>query len=118
MDTSTSRILLDMLKEVVNNGTGKQAYIENIDIGGKTGTAQIWNKLENRYSNNQYISSFASIFPTSDPKYVIIISIESPEYDKRWGGESAAPCTRNIIEEILFYDFELLNQLSVQHEIT
>ena len=58
------------------------------------------------YSKTEYISSFASIFPIENPKYVLIISLEAPSYDKRWG-ESAVPCAKNIIEEIIFYDKEL-----------
>ena len=38
----------------------------------------------------------------------MIISIEAPEeYDKRWGGETAAPCAKNIIKNIMLYDKEL-----------
>ena len=40
----------------------------------------------------------------------MIISIESPIYNKRWGGESAAPCAKGIIEDIMFYDKELINK--------
>ena len=33
----------------------------------------------------------------------MIISIEAPTYNKRWGGESAAPCAKKIIQAIIFY---------------
>ena len=40
----------------------------------------------------------------------MIISIEAPEYAKRWGGESAVPCAKSIIENIIFYDKELMSK--------
>ena len=104
----TSEFLISNLNQVINKGTGQKAYIDEIEIGGKTGTAEIWDKENKQYSNKDYFSSFASIFPINEPKYVMIISIEAPEeYDKRWGGETAAPCAKNIIKNIMLYDKEL-----------
>ena len=101
---NTSKYFTSILNEVVNKGTGKKAYLDEINIGGKTGTAEIWNKINNKYSTQNYNSSFASIFPIEEPKYVMIVTIDSPKYDKRWGGESAAPCTKEIINNILLHD--------------
>jgi len=108
LKTETSKFLLSNLSKAVSVGTGKKAYINEIEIGGKTGTGEIWNKDENQYSKKDYYSSFATIFPISNPKYVMVITIEAPkEYNKRWGGETAAPCAKNIIKNILLYDKEL-----------
>ena len=104
---TTSDRLLSMLKKTVIKGTAKKAYISGFSSGGKTGTAEIWDIKNKKYSQTDYISSYASIFPIEKPKYVLIISIEAPSYSKRWGGESAVPCAKNIIEEIIFYDEEL-----------
>ena len=110
MDKSTSNIAKHLLEKTVREGTAKKAYLYNLSVGGKTGTAEIWDIDNKEYSKNEFISSFASIFPIDDPKYVMIISIESPMYNKRWGGESAAPCAKDIIEDIMFYDKELINK--------
>ena len=108
LKTKTSKFFISTLNKVINQGTGKKAYIENLSIGGKTGTAEIWDITNNAYSKENYISSFATIFPIDNPKYVMIISVESPEdYDKRWGGETAAPCSKNIIKKIMIYDKKL-----------
>ena len=104
----TSQASLSLLEKTVREGTAKKANIKNIRIGGKTGTAEIWDIDINSYSSTDFFSSFASIFPIDNPKYVMIISIESPEYNKRWGGESAVPCAKNIIQDIIFYDKELI----------
>ena len=112
MSEDTSKIMLQLLQKTVKEGTAKKAYLEKFNSGGKTGTAEIWD-IENReYSKNEFISSFASVFPIENPKYVMIISIEAPEYNKRWGGESAVPCAKSIIENIIFYDNELINKNS------
>ena len=110
MNKNTSNIAKHLLEKTVREGTAKKAYLYNLSVGGKTGTAEIWDIDNKEYSKNEFISSFASIFPVDDPKYVMIISIESPMYNKRWGGESAAPCAKDIIEDIMFYDKELINK--------
>jgi len=107
ISTETSDRLLSMLEKTVFEGTAKKAYIPGFSIGGKTGTAEIWDIDNKEYSKKEYISSFASIFPIENPKYVLIISLEAPSYNNRWAGESAAPCAKNIIEEIIFYDKDL-----------
>ena len=101
----TSKYLLNALNDVVLNGTGVKAKINGIQIGGKTGTGEIWNSDKKQYSKNDFVSSFASIFPINNPEYVLIVSIEAPSnYDNRWGGETAVPCSKEIIQQILLYD--------------
>ena len=110
MEQRTSDIALSLLEKTVIEGTAKNTYLHSLNIGGKTGTAEIWDADKKEYSKNEFISSFASIFPIDNPKYVMIISIEAPMYNKRWGGESAVPCAKSIIEDIIFYDKELTNK--------
>tara|TARA_B100000676_G_scaffold303443_1_gene353977 strand:- start:540 stop:2285 length:1746 start_codon:yes stop_codon:yes gene_type:complete len=107
ISSETASRLLSMLKKTVDEGTAKKARISGFSSGGKTGTGEIWDLVNKEYSKTEYISSFASIFPIENPKYVLIISLEAPSYNKRWGGESAVPCAKNIIEKIIFYDKEL-----------
>lgn len=110
MSENTSKVMVDLLQKTVEDGTAKKTYLEQFNIGGKTGTAEIWDIKNREYSKNEFISSFASVFPINNPKYVMIISIEAPEYAKRWGGESAVPCSKSIIENIIFYDKELITK--------
>jgi stage V sporulation protein D (sporulation-specific penicillin-binding protein) len=110
MNEETSKIALNLLEKTVREGTAKKTYLNDLNIGGKTGTAEIWDLNNKEYSKNEFISSFASVFPIENPKYVMIISIEAPMYNKRWGGESAVPCAKSIIEDIIFYDKELIDK--------
>jgi len=113
INSNTSEFLLSILEKTITdtNGTAANAYSNYIRIGGKTGTAEIWDKNTNQYSSEEFISSFASIFPINNPKYVMIVSIEAPIYEKRWGSQSAVPCAKKIIEDIIFYDKNIIKSL-------
>ena len=108
--------MLNVLKEVVNYGTAKNLHLNGYDVGGKTGTAQKF--INGSYSENKFISSFASIFPINNPEYVIIISIDSPIYGKHWSNESAVPVSKNIINRINIINQNLLpnKQLLLKNE--
>jgi len=83
-----------MLRKVVitKEGTAGLANIEGYEIGGKTGTAE-------GYSNKGKINTFASIFPTSNPKYVMIVLLDEPktsedyiyEYKNKSGSYKGTP---------------------------
>ena len=103
MEHKDSRILIDMLSSAVSNGTGKNAEISGYEIAGKTGTAEKF--IEGAYSKSEFISSFAAIFPASNPQYVCIVSVDSPEYHKHWGNITAAPIAREIFVEMINNNF-------------
>ena len=106
----SDKILLS-LNEVVIKGTAKNLNLNGYKIGGKTGTAQKF--FDGKYSKNDFVSSFASIFPIDKPKYVMIISIDSPIYGKHWSNESAVPTAKKIINRIIVNDKSFLNDPSI-----
>jgi cell division protein FtsI (penicillin-binding protein 3) len=91
--------LLIALEDVVKNGTATKAQINGYRVAGKTGTAQKF--VDGKYSNNQFISSFAGIFPANNPELVCVVSIDSPQYGFHWGNETAAPVAKNVFEQII-----------------
>ena len=97
----TSKILIKLLENVVSYGSGSNASISGYKVAGKTGTAQKF--VNGSYSDTEYISSFASIFPSENPRYVCVISIDSPNKskNKHWGNETAAPIVKNIYKNII-----------------
>jgi len=95
----TSEEILSMLEEVIVKGTGSKAYIPGFRLGGKTGTAEKF--IDGSYSKHEFISSFASIFPINDPKYVCVVSVDSPNYGFHWGNETAAPAVRGVYSRII-----------------
>ena len=93
--------ILNMLKDVVDHGTAQSINLDNYSIAGKTGTAQ---KFKDGHLNN-YVATFASIFPADKPKFVMIVSIDEPAYGKHWANLSAVPSSSEIIKRMLIkYD--------------
>ena len=99
MQQQTSKDLLNAMKKVISYGTAENMNLNGYKIAGKTGTAQKF--IENQYSASKFISSFSAIFPYDNPKYVIIVSIDSPKYGYHWSNESAVPAVREIIKNII-----------------
>ena len=91
----TSSLVRYALESVVANGSGKNAYIENYRVGGKTGTAQ---KVENGgYLDGNYILSFMGFLPADDPEIVIYVAIDNPKGVTHYGGVVSAPIARNVM---------------------
>ena len=75
----TSQKINSILRKIVLTGTAKLANVEGYEIGGKTGTA---NKTIKGIYTNKKINTFASVFPTSNPKYVFTILFDEPQINK------------------------------------
>lgn len=83
------------LESVVANGTGRNAYIENYRVGGKTGTAQ---KVKNgAYMVGNYIVSFIGFLPADNPEVVVYIAIDHPKGIVQYGGTVSAPIAREVL---------------------
>lgn len=93
----TSEIMKALLESVVSVGSGKNAYIEGYEIGGKTATSQTLPR-----SARKYISSFVGFAPADNPKVLAMIVIHNPQ-GIYYGGTIAAPVIRTIFENILPY---------------
>ncbi len=101
----SSKLIRYALESVVANGSGRNAYIENYRIGGKTGTAQ---KVENgHYMSGNYIVSFMGFMPADDPKIVVYVAIDHPLGITQYGGTVAAPVAKKILQAAIdIYDFK------------
>jgi len=98
----TAKKLCFILEGVVQNGTGKNAYIEGYRIAGKTGTAQ---KISPNggYMANEYIASFIGFAPADNPRLVCLVVVDSPQGYPYYGGWVAAPVLREIMRDSLRY---------------
>ena len=81
INEGVSQQVVKILRKIVNTeeGTAKFADVLNYEIGGKTGTAD--QPKEGSYSEAK-INTFASIFPTSNPQYVFIVMLDTPQKAK------------------------------------
>lgn len=84
----------NILRSVVENGTGMRAAVEDYPVSGKTGTAQVPKK--GSYKTKEYIASFAGFAPSDEPKIVIVVSIFNPKKGGSYGGTVAAPLFADI----------------------
>jgi cell division protein FtsI (penicillin-binding protein 3) len=83
---------------VGEGGTGEKAQLVNYSLLGKTGTAV---RFEGgRYVRGEYTASFAALFPADHPQLIVIVKIDDPEGDY-YGGLTAAPVTRTMLEQAL-----------------
>ena len=97
IDKSTSDTMRDILRQVVEEGGGKNAYIEGFSIGGKTATSQ---KLPR--GSGKYIASFIGFSSVENPQVIAMCLIDEPE-GVYYGGTIAAPVIRELYENILPY---------------
>lgn len=96
INEESSKLARFALESVVANGSGRNAYIENYRVGGKTGTAQ---KVEDgHYLDGNYILSFVGFMPADDPKIVVYVAIDNPKGVTQYGGVVAAPIAKSILE--------------------
>lgn len=102
---TTADTLKSLLADVVNRGTGKKAGIENIQVCGKTGTAQVpyTDKHRTGYQPFKYIASFGGFFPEEDPQICIFVMVEKPRRGY-YGGDISAPCFKAISEKIIEFE--------------
>lgn len=92
------------LTAVVNEGTGDQAKLDDVQVWGKTGTANI--AINGHYDWKNYVSSFVGGAPAEKPEVVVLVSIRKPNRSlgKGYsGGRVAAPVVHDILENTLRY---------------
>ena len=99
----TSYKMRALLRLVVTHGTGKKADAPGYRVGGKTGTAD--KVIGGRYSNNLVITTFAGVFPTDEPRYVMVAMLDEPKataetFGFRYAGWNVAPVVSHTISRI------------------
>jgi len=84
-----------MLREVVENGTGKRAQPGFYSAGGKTGTVHLVGK--DGYEDSLYKAIFAGMAPIDDPRIVTVVAVDAPQSGEYYGGEVAAPVFARVM---------------------
>ena len=94
--------LRTMLRGVVSDqGTGELAAIPGYSVAGKTGTAQ--KPGPHGYIPGAYVATFVGMVPSSDPRLVVLVSVDEP-HGAIYGGTVAAPA----FEQIASFDLQYL----------
>jgi cell division protein FtsI/penicillin-binding protein 2 len=99
---AVAKQLMTMLSNVVDEGTGIEAEIPNYSVAGKTGTAEKPDPRTGGYSPYKYVASFVGAVPASNPRLVILVTVDEPK-TAIWGGSVAAPAFKQIALDCLRY---------------
>jgi cell division protein FtsI (penicillin-binding protein 3) len=105
-DKKTRQWLKETMHLIVLEGTGKKANPYYYKVGGKTGTAQVYDKKLHRYSSTRYVTSFIGYFPYENPKFILLVLVDEPKAPRRYllyGGTVAAPYWREIVNQVSAY---------------
>ena len=90
-------VVIDGMHKVVEKGTARIARIRNIDVCGKTGTAENFTKIDGTVTQLTDHSIFIAFAPKENPKIAIAVFIENGYWGSRW----AAPIASLMIEDYL-----------------
>ena len=103
----TSKTMCTLLQSVVAEGTAKNAKVAGFSIGGKTGTSEKIDVLdENGQPTLDKIVSFVGIAPMDDPEYIVLVALDTPSRSTGIyisGGVMAAPTVGAVMADILPY---------------
>lgn len=95
----TLKIIRNMLRGVVTQGTGKAVNSPYVEIAGKTGTAQL-STGRGGYAGGGHQVSFCGYFPADEPRYSCIVVIRNPRIGYPSGGTMSGGVFRTIAEQI------------------
>lgn len=93
-----SKIILNWMESVVEEGSGEGAKIDGYRIGGKTGTSQ---KAINGIYSEKKACSFVAILPVDKPKYLVFVLIDEPNKPYAYGATVAVPVAKEIIDSLI-----------------
>ncbi len=94
MKASTAADLTQMMRRVVEEGTGTPAQLGGIDVAGKTGTASVG--IQGSNLTQPWFIGFA---PAQDPKVAVAVTVERTQGG--FGGTVAAPIAKSVIQTLL-----------------
>ena len=95
---STSALIREYCKGVVDNGTGKTARPAGYSIGGKTGTAEMGSR-----DKRDYVVSFMGYAPADDPQIAVYVVVDRPNVGKQDDAKHATRIVRGVLTEVLPY---------------
>jgi len=91
----TAITMRQMMEGVVLHGTGRAARLRGYTVGGKTGTAQIYDFAGHTYSH-KYNGSFMGFAPLQNPAIAMVVTLNGTNGTSGYGGAVAAPVFHEI----------------------
>ncbi len=107
ISSETSKTMCGLMESVVTEGTAKNAKVYGFSIGGKTGTSEKIDVLdENGNPTLDKIVSFVGVAPMDEPEYIVLVALDTPSRSTGLyisGGVMAAPTVGAVMADILPY---------------
>ena len=101
LSEATAHEAVKMLRRVVTEGTASLGNVPGYEVAGKTGTADK-PKPSGGYYDDKVVNTFASVFPASNPRYVLTVTLDEPSENtgpkpRRSAGWTAVPVAAEVI---------------------
>jgi cell division protein FtsI (penicillin-binding protein 3) len=96
----TAITMRQMMEEVVLHGSGSRAKLQGYTVGGKTGSAQIFDRAAHHYTHT-YNGSFMGFAPLTNPSVAIVVTLNGTHGEGGFGGYAAAPVFQAVATEAL-----------------
>ncbi len=105
MSERTAAQVMSMMRQVVTEGTASFGEVPGYAVGGKTGTADKPKERGGGYYEDKVIATFASAFPSHDPRYVLVVTLDEPvetsgSEPRRTAGWTAVPVAAEIVSRV------------------
>ncbi len=99
--SEVSRLIRQMMVGVVERGTGRLAHVDGVVVGGKTGTAQVYDPATGTFPEDQKVVSFVLIAPADRrPDFCILVAAKNPQVGEH-GADVCAPVAKEIARYLL-----------------
>ena len=105
----TSATMRQVLESVVNTKGGSNAYIKGYAIGGKSGTSEKQDKMNQTGNKDLYVASYCAFAPADDPEIILLVMVDEPTARDQngalmyYGSIVAVPAVTNVLKEALPY---------------
>lgn len=100
VSANTASELSRMLQSVIVNGSGQLGAVPGYAVAGKTGTAQ---KPEHGRYGEKRVASFMGYGPANDPRIAVLVILDEPQTQVKYGGVIAAPVFRAVMQDVFRY---------------
>jgi cell division protein FtsI (penicillin-binding protein 3) len=98
------RMRREVLRGVVEEGSGQRARLEHYSVLGKTGTAKLTFEDRRGYEPDAYLASFIGAAPVDDPQVAVLVMVRRPNPKLGYyGGTVSAPAVKSILGKTLAY---------------
>ncbi len=104
IEKSTANIMKSQMIKVVKKGTAQAAYVDNVEIGGKTGsTTRVELSKQSGQPETHSDGWFVGFFKIKDKYYSMTVFVQDIDKDKESGGSTAAPIFKDIVNGVSQY---------------